>query len=155
MVCHDSASKKKRRVRKTSKRFVLNEERNLAECRGKKQIVCLSDPNCSYRRRVGCVKRRRKSGEEEELFFGPILPNIASDSAKSTRKSRKAVKKSGRKSRKVVKKSGRKSRKSVKKSGRKSRKSRKAVKKSGRKSRKAVKKSGRKSRKAVKKSGRK
>ena len=93
--CDSSVSSKKKNRRKTtSKRFVVNEERELGQCRGKKQVVCLSDPNCSYRRKVGCVKKR--NAKEEELFYGPTLSNISIiEKVKSRRKS--ARRKSARK----------------------------------------------------------
>ena len=105
-----------RRKRKTtSKRFVINEESELGQCRGKKQVVCLSDPNCSYRRKVGCVKKR--NAKEEELFYGPTLSNISIiEKVKSRRKSarrKSARKKSARRKSARRKSARRKSRRRV------------------------------------------
>ena len=51
-------------------RFVDNAERG--NCRGRRKNVCNSDPNCTYRKRVGCVKRR---GAKKAPFFGPMMPD--------------------------------------------------------------------------------
>ena len=104
-----SSKKKNRRKRKTtSKRFVVNKERELGQCRGKKQVVCLSDPNCSYRRKVGCVKKR--NAKEEELFYGPTLSNISIiEKVKSRRKSarRKSARRKSARRKSARKKSAR------------------------------------------------
>lgn len=63
-------SKKKSRKRSRKSRFVKNSP--LGSCRGRKKSVCKIDPNCTYRRGTGCVKRR---GAKKSPFFGPMMPD--------------------------------------------------------------------------------
>ena len=62
-------SKRSRKLKKKS-RFVTNSP--LGSCRGRKKSVCKIDPNCAYRKRIGCVKRR---GVKKSRFFGPMMPD--------------------------------------------------------------------------------
>ena len=62
-----------RKSRTSARKYVSKEERGLGECRGKKKNVCKSDPNCSYRKKIGCVRKRGSKGEP--LVYGPALPN--------------------------------------------------------------------------------
>ena len=63
-------SKKRSKGRKSKKtsRFVKNSPLGL--CRGRKKSVCKNDPNCTYRKRVGCVKKR---GAIKTPFQGPMM----------------------------------------------------------------------------------
>ena len=96
-----SKSKSKRRVgrprksRKTSLKYISKDEKDLGNCRGKKKSVCSSDPNCSYRKKIGCVKKRGSKGAS--LKYGPTLPNA--------KYKRKVGRPSGKKSRKSKSKS--------------------------------------------------
>jgi len=51
-----------------------NSDRGLGECKGKKKIVCLSDPNC-VKTKVVCRRRPKKAGSKRLLYYGPILKN--------------------------------------------------------------------------------
>lgn len=69
-------SKKVRRT-KTSHKFLSKSELGLGECRGKRMKTCKSDPNCSYRKRVGCVRKSKKKGSKKRpVYYGPTLSNI-------------------------------------------------------------------------------
>ena len=121
----ESPSKKSRKSRKSRKR-VFDDNAPLGECRKRKKSVCKNDPNCTYRKRVGCVK---KYGAKKNKYEGPLMPDVMKRRV-GRPKGRKSARKSARKStRKSAKKSAR---KSSKKSARKSAK--KSAKNSSRKS---------------------
>lgn len=51
----------------------------VGECRGKYKKACYSDPNCSWRRNIGCVRGKGLaeagvSGSRVKLRYGPVLP---------------------------------------------------------------------------------
>ena len=65
----------KKCLKKSKRAYVSKEQQGLGECRGKKKKVCKSDPNCTYRKSVGCVKKSKKT-KRRSKFFGPIFPNL-------------------------------------------------------------------------------
>ena len=89
-----------RKSRTSARKYVSKEERGLGECRGKKKNVCKSDPNCSYRKKIGCVRKRGSKGEP--LVYGPALPNakykrrVGRPSGRSKRSKSRSRKRVGR-----------------------------------------------------------
>lgn len=69
-----SRSKSITRRKSKNKYKYSNSERGLGECKGKKKIVCLSDPNC-VKTKVICRRRPKKAGSKRILYYGPILKN--------------------------------------------------------------------------------
>ena len=67
-------SRKRKSRSKSARRFIKKGYLEIGKCRGKKQDVCYSDPNCSYRKYTGCVRKRGKA-KSRKLFFGPVKQN--------------------------------------------------------------------------------
>jgi hypothetical protein len=62
-----------RSPRRTSHKFLSDDSVGLGNCRGKKKRICRSDPNCSYRKRVGCVGRKGTKAKGAKKYYGPTL----------------------------------------------------------------------------------
>lgn len=74
-----SSRSRPRKTSRTSHRFLGSRgtQNKLGECRGRAVKTCESDPNCTYRRNTGCVRKRSRRGKTR--FYGPTLPNFMSD----------------------------------------------------------------------------
>ena len=58
---------------RTSHRFLEKRSHELSECRGRSRKSCMSNPNCSYRKRIGCVKGRKAFKKRSLKYYGPSL----------------------------------------------------------------------------------
>ena len=109
--------KTKKSAKKSKKLSPRRKIRTVTSCSTRSKKTCGGDPNCNWRRNLGCV-RRKGVVSGDNVFQGPVMPAemmMAFRSRKASKRSRKSAKKS-RKASKRARKSAKKSRKASKRS---------------------------------------